>query len=57
MSTNSRNTDVEHWCRLTKITEKLLTDLMKHDDCWQFLKPVSKRAVRNTYNYTTLKIL
>ena len=28
-----------------KITENLVSDLMKHADAWPFLKPVSKREV------------
>ena len=42
MNTNSRNTDVD---KRLKVAEKLLNDLIKHEDGWPFLKPVSKRDV------------
>jgi hypothetical protein len=42
-NTNSRNTEMVH--RL-KLVEKLLNDMMKSQDGWPFLKPVSRRDVR-----------
>ena len=41
-NTNSRNTEMVH--RL-KLVEKLLNDMMKSQDGWPFLKPVSRRDV------------
>jgi len=43
--TSSRNTELAH--RL-KVIEKLLNDMMKHQDGWPFLKPVSRREVKFT---------
>lgn len=44
--TSSRNTELAH--RL-KVIEKLLTDMMKHNDGWPFLRPVSKRDAPDYY--------
>jgi bromodomain adjacent to zinc finger domain protein 1A len=41
--TSSRN--AETTARM-KAVESLITELMKHEDCWHFLKPVPKREVK-----------
>ena len=51
-NTSSRNTDVE---KRLKDVGKLLSDLMKHDDAWAFLKPVLKREVSLNFNFKAKK--
>lgn len=59
MNTSSRNTDVG---QRIKVIEKLINELMKHEDGWPFLKPVSKReapdyheVIERPMDFSTIK--